>query len=75
MTITNEPPNYFLDYREHLSNDTRCSDRVSSGDGTWSGNIFDFYYKVIDRLTADIKNYFSLIQVYSRLMILPFTKV
>lgn len=60
ITITDELPNYFLDYREHLSNDTRWSDRVCSGDGTWSGNIFDFYYKVIDRLTADVKKPFRL---------------
>ena len=60
ITITDELPNYFLDYRERLSPDTRWSDRVSSGDGTWSGNIFDFYYKVIDRLTADVKKPFQL---------------
>ncbi len=60
MTITDELPNYFLDYREHLTNDSRWSDRVNSGDGTWSGNIFDFYYKVIDRLTADVKKPFRL---------------
>lgn len=60
ITITDELPNYFLDYRERLSGDTRWSDRVSSGDGTWSGNIFDFYYKVIDRLTADVKKPFKL---------------
>ena len=60
ITITDELPNYFLDYRERLSGDTRWSDRVSSGDGTWSGNIFDFYYKVIDRLTADVKKPFRL---------------
>lgn len=60
MTITEELPDYFLDYREHLSNDARWSDRVCSGDGTWSGNIFDFYYKVIDRLTADVKRPFRI---------------
>lgn len=60
ITITDELPNYFLDYRERLSTDTRWSDRVSSGDGTWSGNIFDFYYKVIERLTADVKKPFQL---------------
>lgn len=59
-TITDELPNYFLDYRERLSGDTRWSDRVSSGDGDWSGNIFDFYYKIIDRLTSDVKRPFKL---------------
>lgn len=59
-TITDELPNYFLDYRERLSGETRWSDRVSSGDGDWSGNIFDFYYKIIDRLTSDVKRPFKL---------------
>ena len=49
-----------MDYRERLSNETRWSDRVCSGDGNWSGNVFDFYFKVIDRLTADVKVPFKL---------------
>ena len=60
ITITEELPNYFPDYRERLSNETRWSDRVCSGDGNWSGNIFDFYFKIIDRLTADVKTPFKL---------------
>lgn len=60
ISITDELPNYFLDYREYLSGDTRWSDRVCSGDGNWSGNIFDFYFKIIDRLTADVKTPFAL---------------
>lgn len=60
MTITNELPDYFLDYRERLSNELRWTDRICSGDGTWSGNVFDFYYKVMDRLTADVKRPFHL---------------
>ena len=60
ITITNELPQYFLDYRERLSNDTRWSDRVCSNDSNWSGNIFDFYFKIIDRLTADVKRPFAL---------------
>lgn len=60
MTIVDEVPNYFLDYRERLSNETRWSDRVCSGDGNWSGNVFDFYFKVIDRMTSDVKRPFKL---------------
>ncbi len=60
MTITDEVPNFFLDYREFLSSETRWSDRVCSGDGDWSGNVFDFYFKVIDRLTSDVKKPFKL---------------
>lgn len=54
ITITDELPNYFLDYREHLYGETRWSDRVCSGDGNWSGNIFDFYFMIIDRFTSDV---------------------
>ena len=59
-TITDELPNYFLDYRERRSMDSRWSDRICSGDGNWSGNIFDFYYKIIDRLLSDVKRPFKL---------------
>jgi len=60
MDIVNELPQYFLDYREHMVEGVRWSDRVSSGDGDWSGNVFDFYFKVIDRLVSDVKTPFEL---------------
>ena len=60
VTIMDELPNYFLDYREHFTSDTRWTDRVCSSDATWSGNIFDFYFRIINRLTSDIKTPFRL---------------
>ncbi len=60
ISIMNEFPNFFLDYREHLLNDERWSDRVCSGDATWSGNVFDFYFRIINRLLADVKVPFQL---------------
>lgn len=48
MTIVNELPNYFLDYRERKSDESRWSDRVCSSDGDWSGNVYDFYFRIID---------------------------
>lgn len=60
ITIINEVPDFFLDYRERLSAETRWSDRVCSGDGNWSGNIFDFYFKIIDRITSDVRRPFKL---------------
>ena len=60
VTIMGELPNYFLDYREHLTNDVRWTDRVCSSDSTWSGNIFDFYFRIINRITADVKIPFRL---------------
>lgn len=60
--ITSYFPNYFLDYRERLSEneEERWSDRVTSQDGTWSGNVYDFYFKIIGKLTANLNIPFSL---------------
>ena len=48
-------PDFFLDYRERLSTDTRWTDRVAAHDATWSGNIYDFYLMVYDRITSHVK--------------------
>lgn len=50
-------PTYFLDYREVNSenSDERWSNRIISSDGSWSGNLYDFYFKIINRLTSDLK--------------------
>ena len=53
--IVKEFPNYFLDYREKIDESTRWTDRICSGTGNWSGNLFDFYFKVYNKLTQDIK--------------------
>ena len=55
--IVYEFPEYFLDYQEHYSegNDIRWTDRVMSDSGDWSGNMFDFYTKIANKLTSDIK--------------------
>lgn len=49
--------NYFLDYREILNTDIneRWSHRITSWDENWSGNLFDFYNKIVNRLTSDIE--------------------
>ena len=57
--ITEILPDYFLDYREKYD-DNRWSDRAVSNSGEWSGNIFDFFFKIIDRLTADVKRPFRM---------------
>ena len=59
MLITNEYPNYFLDYRE-IEDGNRYTDRVFSASGDWSGNLFDFYFRIIDRLTSGLKVPFRL---------------
>jgi len=54
-------PNYFVDYQERpeAKTEMRWIDRVVP-DGTWSGNLFDFYKIVYRKLTTDIKVPFSL---------------
>lgn len=49
-------PNYMLDYQERPEPkfEQRWVDRLTL-DGNWSGNLFDFYRRVIRKLTADIK--------------------
>ena len=60
MTIMRVLPDYFLDYRERLSNETRWNDRVAAHDATWSGNIYDFFFKIHDRVTGDVKVTFKI---------------
>ena len=38
----------------------RWSDRLVSNSGDWSGNVFEFWLKVSNRLTADLKKPFGL---------------
>jgi len=54
--ITEALPNYLLDYQERpeAKKEMRWVDRLTL-DGTWSGNIFDFYRRVIRKLTDDLK--------------------
>ena len=48
-------PRFQVDYREKLSDDPerRWDDRFTL-DGTWPGNLFQFYREVIRRLTRDL---------------------
>lgn len=59
-TITNVLGEYFVDYRERDYKSRRWSDRVCAQDGNWTGNIYDFYFMVRDRLTRDVKRPFDL---------------
>lgn len=59
--IVREYPEYFLDYREYDSTSAiDWIDRVYSTTGTWSGNICDFYFRVIEKLYKWIKVPFKL---------------
>jgi ATP-dependent DNA helicase RecG len=55
-------PNVFLDYYERSSQDaaTRYDDRVTSNDGDWEPNLFNFYYKAYPKLVDGLKIPFGL---------------
>lgn len=54
--ILREFPQYFLDFQENRQMaTTRWTDRIVSSSGDWSGNIFDFIYKVVPRLCDSLK--------------------
>ncbi len=54
-------PQYHVDYREKLSlnPEIRWTDRLTL-DGTWSGNLFQFYIRVVQKLAAELKLPFQL---------------
>ncbi len=58
--IVKEYPTYFLDYQEHMDPNIRWTDRIVSSSGDWSGNIYDFYFRVYNKITQDIKIPFKL---------------
>lgn len=55
--ITSRFPQYFLDYQEDrvMVGVTRWKDRITSSSGDWSGNLFDFTFKVLPKLQSDLK--------------------
>ena len=54
-------PAYHVDFRERLSSDpaVRWTDRLVP-DGTWESNLFQFFHRVVQRLSADLKIPFQL---------------
>lgn len=59
--ILDQVPNYILDYQERADHDagSRWIDRVTT-DGSWPGNLFEFYRIVIRKLTNELKVPFRL---------------
>ncbi len=49
--ISKKYPEYFLEYRGK-----RASDMIISDSGTWSGNVFDFYFAVCEKINKKIKS-------------------
>ncbi|MEH1832568.1 MAG: RNA-binding domain-containing protein [Nostoc sp.] len=54
-------PHYVVDYQERPEprTEARWVDRVTT-DGTWSGNLYDFYRRVIQKLFSELKVPFKL---------------
>src|SRR5690554_4082457 len=60
VSICEEFPHYTLDYQEKLGvENRRWSDRFTT-DGSWSGNLFQFFRRVFPKLTSNIKVPFKL---------------
>jgi len=60
--ILDAVPHYLVDYQERRPEDddgTRWVDRITT-DGTWSGNLYDFFQIVIQKLYRDLKVPFKL---------------
>lgn len=57
--ITEEFPEYSLDYREELGGE-RWDDRIVSGDGTWPGNLYSFWREVSVRLRRGVAHPFRM---------------
>ncbi len=61
-SILDAIPYYLIDYQEQApgNSEQRWADRVTT-DGAWSGNLFDFYRRVFQKLTADVKTPFRIV--------------
>ena len=61
--IRDELPHYMLDYQERpeARMERRWVDRVVP-DGSWSGNVYDFFRRIYQKLTADLKVPFQLLE-------------
>ncbi len=60
--ILDAVPHYLVDYQERRPEDddgTRWADRITT-DGTWSGNLYDFFQMAIQKLYRDLKVPFRL---------------
>ena len=68
-------PNYFLDYQDkrNITDDMRWINRVYSSSGDWSGNLFDFYFRINNYLVENVKIPFKLDGIF-RVDITPMHK-
>lgn len=53
--IIKEYPDFLLDYQEQPDEETACTDRILSSTGDWSGNLYDFYFRVYEKMIQHVK--------------------
>lgn len=53
--ITEVFPHDFLDYRQQISPSERWQDRVTSTGGDWTGNVYDFHFRVYNLMKQALK--------------------
>ena len=53
-------------YREEMDDIVRWTHRITSSSGDWSGNLYDFFWRVYPRLKSDINVPFDLQDGVSR---------
>ncbi len=59
-TIIKIYPSYLLDYVSNISNISKWDNRIVVDEPTWSGNLFDFYWYVVNDLFKDLpSSYYS----------------
>ena len=62
-------PEYFLDYRQYdFTSEIDWIDRVYSSTGTWSGNLYDFFWRVLSKLYEGLKTPFQLTMMNGALL-------
>lgn len=52
--IVKEFPCYFLDYQKQTDAAFQWTDRLVSSSGDWSGNLYDFYFRVCEKITQNL---------------------
>ena len=68
-------PNFFLDYQDkrNITGDMRWVNRIYSSSGDWSGNLFDFFFRINNYLVEDLKVPFKMEGIF-RVDITPMHK-
>lgn len=53
--IVKEYPDFLLDYQEQMDEEKGITDRIISSSGDWSGNLYDFYFRVYEKMIQNVK--------------------